>query len=94
MNKKKQKLILEIAKAFDGCYCCPMETYKEELRGYHNSITNKDISSCAKRAGTIYLLFGGSAEYFLENFIFGKSLNCNVFIEHLRKFKSNRVLKI
>ena len=94
MNKKDKELILEIAKSFDGCRCCPMENYKEELRGYHNSITEKDISSCAKRAGTIYLLFGGSAEYFLKNFIFGKSLNCDGFIEHLRKIKNNRVLKI
>ena len=91
MNKK---LILEITKTFDGCHCCPMETYKEELRDYNNSITIKNISTCAKRAGTIYLLFGGSAKYFLENFIAGKSLDCDKFIRHLRKFKSNRVLKI
>lgn len=92
MNKK---LILEIAKTFDGCHCCPMETYKEELRDYSNSITDKYISSCAKRAGTIYLLFGGSAEYFLKNFIAGKSLDCGKFVKHLQKFLLNkRVLKI
>jgi hypothetical protein len=94
MNKKDKKLILEIAKVFDSCHCCPMENYKEELRNYHNSITEKDISSCAKRAGTIYLLFGGNAKYFLENFIVGRSLDCDKFIKHLREFKNNRVLKI
>lgn len=91
MNKK---LILEIAKSFDGCHCCPMETYKEELRDYSNSITAKNISTCAKRAGTIYLLFGGNDKYFLKNFIVGKSLDCDKFVKHLREFKNNRVLKI
>ena len=96
MNKKDKELILEIAEKFDGCRRCPMENYKEELRNYHNVITVQDISACAKRAGTIYLLLGGSAKYFLENFIDGKSLECEKFVEHLQKFlsKNKRVLKI
>lgn len=94
MNKK---LILEMTKVFgsSSCHCCPMEKYKKELSNYHNSITAKNITACAKRAGTIYLLFGGNAKYFLKNFIIGKSLDCDKFVEHLRELlKNKRVLKI